>query len=516
MNTRSGFRRVPRVSWLTWTNLLVVGVPLAVGFLVKRAPSRLDKLSAYLFGALVAFWLARRPGRTVQALIVLLPFHAFILSGLFALGVPRSLVRTLGLWKELALFSLVVAAVAAHRRRQWRLDRLDGVALAYIACVVAYYVAPRLFAQPNDVVLSTTVRNLALRADTLFVVLFLAVRHCGLDRSWLERLGRTALVVGVLVAAIGIYEFLFSASWNHLAVHTFQLQKYQVAVLKAKLVSPGDIRVYGHIGGRQIIRIGSVLLSALSLGPYLLISLAIAVERMARQRGGPWTGAAIGIVGAALLFTQTRSAIIGGIIIGFVALRPAPGRSGASRTRFALILAAVVLLALPLSSSSGLSARVSSTVGGHESSANYHIKSFKTGMNVLIHQPLGRGLGTSPAIGDRFDVAGRVTSENYYLQVGNEVGIHTMIAFVALTLMLLRRLWRATSSPRTTSDVVAAVCAAGLALAVGNFLLHVWQAEVVATTFWGLAGAALAVGSLAPTLIGRPEAASSSGRLGST
>ena len=509
MSIRSPFRPVLQGVRLRRSLFLAVAMLLVVAFLVHRDPSRLDKPTAYIIGAGAVLWLARRPGRALQALIVLLPFHIWVLSGLYALGAPASIVRALGFWKELAVASLVVAAAAAHRRRKWRLDRLDAVALAYIGCVVVYYLAPRLFAQPTQAVLSASIRNLALRVDVLFVVLLVAARHSGLDRSWLSRLGRTALAVGTVVAALGIYEFLFSSSWNHLAVHTFRIPRYDLNITKVALRNPSDIRQSAPVGGRTITRIGSTLLSPLSLGSYLLVPLAIAVERIARRTATPFTYAAIGTIGAALLLTQTRSAILGGVIVGFLALRPAAGHSTAKRVRFALILTALVILALPLSSSSGLSSRVSSAFGGHEVSTQGHIKSLKVGLNVLIHQPLGRGLGTSPAIGDRFDVSGRVTSENYYLQVGNEVGIHTMIVFIVLTILLLLRLDREARADATSDGVVSAIRAAGWALAVGSFFLHVWQPFVVALFFWGLAGAALIIGSSPPNVAGRTELTSS-------
>ena len=505
MSTRSPFRPVVLGVRLRWSHLLAVAMLLAVAFLVHRDPSRLDKPIAAIIGTGAVLWLSRRPGRALQALIVLLPFHTWLLSGLYVLGVPSSIVRSLGLWKELAVASLVVAAVAAHRRRKWRLDRLDAAALAYIACVVVYYLAPRLFAQPAEVVLPASVRNLALRADILFVVVLVAARHCGLDRSWLGRLGRTALAVGTVVAALGVYEFLFSSSWNHLAVHTFQIPRYKLNILKVAVDNPTDIRVSGQLGGHSFTRIGSTLLSPLSLGSYLLIPLAVAVERIARRTALPFTYAAVGTIGSALLLTQTRSAILGGVLVGLLALRPGTGRSTEKRVRFALIFTALVIIALPLSSSSGLSSRVSSAVGGHESSTQGHIRSLKVGLDDLIHQPLGRGLGTSPVIGQRFDVAGRVTSENYYLQVGNEVGVHTMIAFLVLTVLLLRRLAREGRVDGTTDGAVSALRAAAWALAIGCLLLHVWQSLEVALTFWGLAGAMLTIGSAPPAATTHPD-----------
>jgi len=415
----------------------------------------------------------------------------FWLGGIFALGMPAPIVQTLGLWKELVVASLVIGTVAHQRGRAWRPDRLDLAALAYVGAVVLYYLAPHLFAQAGSGVLASSVRNIALRTDILFALLFVAVRNSDIDGAELDRIAVTVFAVGTVVAGIGIFEFLFPSVWNSLAVDTFRTQIYQAVVLHSP-VNLSDVRVHGQVGGRSIVRIGSTLLSPITLGPFLVLPFALGVERISRHRSTPRVYLAVGVVATALLLTQTRSAVIGALVICVIAVRPAPGQSTTSRLRFGLLLAAAAVLAFPVATSSGLSARTTTAIAGKESSAQDHITSFRVGVQTLVHHPLGQGLGTSPGIAQRFDLGGRVTSENYYLQVGDELGMHTMLAFVALTVLLLRRLKQAAHRPAPPFDTASAVRAAAVALAIGAFLLHIWQDFSVALTFWAIAGAALA------------------------
>lgn len=469
---------------------LVVG-PLLVAAVVRKYPGRLDRLSAGIVALGLIVWLTRRPVLAIQTIVVLMPFSLFWLGGFFALGVPATLVQTLGLWKELIVFSLVIGAVAYQRGRAWRPDRLDLAALLYVGAVVLYYLAPHLFAAPGAAVLSSSVRSIALRTDVLFVVLFMAVRNSDIDRADLDRIAVTVLAVGTVVAVIGIFEFLFPSTWNSLAVSTFRTQAYQAVVLRSP-VNLTDVRVHGQVGGRSIVRIGSTLLSPITLGPFLVLPFALGIERIARQRATSRVYLAAGVVTIALLLTQTRSAVIGALVICVIAIRPAPGQSTSSRVRFGLLLAAAAVLVFPVATSSGLSARTTGAIAGKESSAQDHLTSFRVGVQTVARHPLGQGLGTGPAVAQRFDLTGRVTSENYYLQVGDELGVHTMLAFVAFTNLLLRRLKEAARVPAPPLDTASAVRAAAVALAIGAFLLHIWQDFSVALTFWSVAGVTLA------------------------
>jgi hypothetical protein len=85
-------------------------------------------------------------------------------------------------------------------------------------------------------------------------------------------------------------------------------------------------------------------------------------------------------------------------------------------------------------------------------------------------------------------VQGTLTSEDAYLQVGNEIGIIAMVLFMLLLLSLAGHLRRA-----PPNDVVApnALFAATCGLIVGGLFLHVWLDYPTALTLWGIAGVAL-------------------------
>jgi hypothetical protein len=465
--------------------LLAAFVYLTDGAYVERAV-------AALVASIVVLVAARRPDRSLLVLIAALPFQGFVLAQLYAWGVPAALVRPLSGWKEALAIGVVVAGVRGYLNGTRRLDRLDYLALAYVTILAAYALVPGLFAP--DAPLAGNARSLAFRSSAGFVVLLLATRHARLPSDFLARAGRVLMVVGAVVAAVAVYEYFFSDSWNTFVVEDVQYPTYQVEVLDTPPIDLLDIRRYGQVGGREIIRVGSVFLDPLPCGFFLVLPFSFAVERMLRRGPGGGTAALLVLIGGALVLTQTRAALLGALAVGALAASPRRGRTTSRRVQVALVLAAVVVVALPAAAATGLTERVTSTASGDEPSAVDHVESFWEGVDAVSDRPLGHGIGTSAGTGQRFRAVVTV-SENNYLQVGVETGVAAMVAFVALTVVLLRRLREVA---RTTGDMgVSAVFSAGVGLAIGAFLLHTWSDLSLAWSFWALAGASLAVGDKA-------------------
>jgi O-Antigen ligase len=486
-------------------------VPLAVaGFVVVASPSGLEQAVAALLGLAVVVFTVRRPDLGLLALIALLPFHAILLAWVFAAGVPGSIVRPLGAWKEAVAIGVLVAGIRGFRAAHRHLDRLDIAGLAYVAVVAIYGLFPSIASLPTPTAAAfsaqglraileevftasvptfTSERFLAFRASAFLVLLLFAARHAKLPANFLPRALRVAMAVGGVVAAIAVFEFFFSDAWNDFVVNKVQYTNYQRAILDVIPFDFYDIRFYGVIGGQKIVRVGSVFFSPLTLGFYLLVPFAAAADRIARQG---LRGAAAGcflLTGAALLFSQTRSALIGALVVAVIVLVPTRAHLVQRRLQFAFVLVAVLLVALPVAAATGLSERATTPKSGDERSGVDHLTGLSNGVDAIAHDPVGGGLATSAGTGQRFDKSNTVISENYYLQVGIETGVVGIFTFVALTVVLLRRLKRAV--PDTLAEGGGAIRAMGLALAVGSLFLHTWNDFAVAWTFWPLAGAVL-------------------------
>jgi O-antigen ligase len=233
---------------------------------------------------------------------------------------------------------------------------------------------------------------------------------------------------------------------------------------------------------------------------------------MARSRSpGAWVLGAV--VAPALLLTNVRSALIAALVIAFLAVRPRPGRTAANRARIGLILAMGAVLLIPAAAASNLSQRSSEAADTTSESTGNHIDSLRAAVDSLSSDPMGRGLGTQPGVGDRFRVQTKLTSEDAYLQVGNELGIVAMILFIAMVLLTLRRLKDATARA-PSSPLTSAVRSAAVGYAIGGLFLHVWIYLPVSITLWSLAGVVLGAAERTERegqLVGAPSPAASAG-----
>jgi hypothetical protein len=488
-----GFAALRPIAGATLPWLVAVAVIGVIYFSPKHVMSAQTAVTVLLALGIVAL-AARQPDRSLIVLIVLMPFQGFLLAWLWRIGMPSSVVRHLGDWKELLVIAVVVAGVRNYLAAGHHADVLDRLALGFVALGTIY------LAIQHAIVLSApssfNVRLLGFRQDILFVLLAWAARHAPFPDDLLRRVGRAVLLAAAVVAGVAAFEELDSSGWNHFVVHTIQYTRYQVGILHSTPPNYSDIRTYGTVGGTRILRAGSVFLSPLTTGFYLVLGFAVALERAARRQATPWVMLTLIFCGAGILLTQTRSAILAALVVLMVAFGPAAGRAAGWRTRLGILVVALAILAVPAALSTGLSKRITSTTANNSDTSG-HISDQLSGLRTIEQHPLGLGLGTSAGTGQRFQSQGSevVVPEDGYLQVGIELGMLPMMLFLALTIALLLSLRKA--SRRRPEALVAGAWEAAAGLAVATFFLQTWVDFSVAWTFWGVAGAALGLSRIA-------------------
>ena len=500
MLTSNG-RRLRRVAAAQRRSRASWAVPLAVFLLVSvLADTLLGEAVGLVIGIALFLLVMRSPGKSFLVLIAILPFQLVILPVAFRFGVPGAIVRPAASYRDLIVLGIAAAGLRNAVRERHRLDAFDKLGLAYLAIVTLYLAVPTLLVRGPSVdfpgpPLDVNVRLLAYRVDVGFVVLALGMRHAPIAPEIRDRVLRVVVVVGAIVAAVALFEFTASSSWNNFAVNTIQLPRYEQQILNTTRQDPTDIRQYVVVAGNKLTRPGSTLFNPLEAGFYLVISLGAGLELIARNKARASVLATI-VIALGLLATYVRTAVIGAIVLGFYSVRAGPGRSSAARTRMTILLIAGLVFLIPAVASTGVGSRTSSA--GQDQSSTEHLDSLNAGLHALATDPMGKGLGTQPGVGDRFHTATKLTSEDAYLQVGNELGIPEMIVFVALIIALLVRLRRARNS-QPDDPLTSAAEAIGVALVIGGFFLHVWTYFSVALTFWGIAGLVIGVAERSAT-----------------
>lgn len=140
--------------------------------------------------------------------------------------------------------------------------------------------------------------------------------------------------------------------------------------------------------------------------------------------------------------------------------------------------------------------------GAEITSNDAHLEATVQGLQDIAGRPLtGCGPGCAGPASFYNDNGGNL-SENYYVQVGQEVGIAGMLLFIALCVLVGIELWKHKSNPLSL-----ALFASLIGIALANLLLHVWADDTLAYIWWGLAGAIIASPSGNQTIKKQPSGA---------
>jgi hypothetical protein len=313
-----------------------------------------------------------------------------------------------------------------------------------------------------------------LRPLAFFLVTWaIAVRTNRLRAPWL----RLVLIPAAIVVVFGLL---------------------QVFVLPRDFLShfgygPNTIPVFETINHNvQYVRIASTLRGANPLGAYLIVPLSILAVLWSRGHR-EWYYVLLFLGGVVVLyFSFSRSAWIGALIslaiIVFAALRKNQQKERALYV-FGALLIIVGCLLFGLRNNPHIqnvfyhtqthSAVATTSDGGHATA-------LKSGIHDIIHDPLGRGPGSAGPASVYNNHPARI-AENFYIQIGQEVGILGLALYLLISLGIGYLLWLRRDDP-----LAYAMFASFVGLTFVNLLSHAWADDTLAYIWWGYAGIAMA------------------------
>lgn len=476
-----------------WTWL----APLVVFTLIVLEPNHLSTAVEAILGLGVVVLVVQHPFRSTMVLLTLLPFETVLFSLVLRIGAPAQAMRGLGFYKEVIIVGLGVAAFRQVRFERPRFDGLDKVAAAYVALGVLYLLLPSLLVGTEvGAHLGFYARELGWRSDIMYVGLFVVFRYLRLSPDQTAALFRRVLIIAVIIAVVGLYEFARPYSFNHFLVKVIQVPSYQARVLHSPFPDPNNLLAFAS-GSSHLVRIGSILINYLEPGWYFIIGLALAIELATRGRSRPWMVASIPVLGIALVFNQSRAAILGGVATVLFSLRARIGRSVTTRVRLSSFVGLMLVVGIPVIVLFGLGHRF---VGSHESNTG-HVTKVQAGLHAMGHSPLGRGLATSQGGGST--AAGKalvsqqaiLDPENQWLLIGIQVGVLGLALYASSLILMLRKLRPRTHDPGPSDSSVYCdgMRSAFLGILVGAMTLPIFTEPVISWTVFGLCG--LAVGA---------------------
>lgn len=420
-------------------------------------------------------------------LLVALPFHALLSTwGGTTLG-PYEVWKV---WKDILLLALAVAAGCCvltdpSLRRSALRSPLVRLCAAY--GVLHVVITAMLMRDPDALAYGLLIN---LRIVLIFLIGALAARILPLRN---KNLLQIALVPAVLVIAIGLLQMFVLPSGSF---EWFGYGDETIAATSTIDDNPDDIRVMSTLRGPN--PLGAYLAMAISF------VLAYAMTRFFR-------GDSLKLKERLHRNWQSMALAVGALLTGFVVLYGTHGRAGWIAAALAVIVVVLVLsprrlrtylLALGAAATLVLGSTLyvhrdshfvrvvilhdNPDTGAEVTSNDAHKEATLEGLRDIKERPLtGCGAGCAgPA--SFYNNDGPSIAENYYVQIGQEIGVFGLTLFLAILIMTGRYLWLMRKDP-----VACALLASLVGISAANMFLHVWADDTIAYVWWGLAGAVL-------------------------
>ena len=469
----------------------------------------------------------------VLLLFVALPFHAFFVTvgtKLIA-GGGQAPLPLLAVWKEmvisaiflvgiLEMFSQVRKLLAVSCKRGARLVfRMDREVVLIVGLLIIAF--SLLVAHSSEL----TAHSFVFGFKYLFVplIFFLVLKNLTWEEGFLEQKVFPALLaVGGVIAGFGIVCFFLPMGF-------FTALGYSDA---HSIYAPGSsLSAFQQIGSMGLRRIQSTFAGPNQLGLWLLIPLSVGLVLLLRKVTSYKLQVTSNfqlstfnlklvlcvmnvLIICALMLTFSRSAWIAAFVITLYAAAVLLRGKRKVKVLGALTGVAVMLTVIITFTFPNVILRSISN--------RHHFERVQEGFQIMFNNPFGLGLGSAgPAsnrtsdaclyfepesdiswAADRTDlclfVGGMqmqpsvtekqckcpLLPENWYVQVGIELGIAGFVLFLILIFILLYRL---------ASVKQFSVFLAFLGISIAALFLHAWEDSAVAYCVWGIVGIALSL-----------------------
>jgi O-antigen ligase len=416
-----------------------------------------------------------------MGLLAYMPLHIFLSTWL---GTSFGVLDFAKVAKDGVLVVGFLLALGASVRQKWfrplLRDKLLWLILAYAALTIFLAIV-----KPTD----QDAEILGVVYNTRFLLFFLyggLLVHLFPHKKLRWMALRTVLAAGMVVILFGIFQYLVLPD-NALS---------HVGYSRANGVLPA----FFIDEKPDLERAMSTLRDPNSLGSYLIIVGMVAASVLFATKNRRRESQLIFyllLTAACLWLSFSRSALLGFMLASVVFVFLSEDRlmhvMRKHRKPIALITATaavVVLGGLFLARDSYLVQNVVLHSDQHtvlEDPNQLRLHFWKESVFAIVLQPEGTGPGTAGLASIKNDKQGTVLNENYYLQIAEEVGVIGFLLFMAILVVVARRLYR-----QHNSQLAIALFAGFVGLAFTNFLVHIWSNEAVAYTWWGLSGLVLA------------------------
>ncbi|MBU0458457.1 O-antigen ligase family protein [Patescibacteria group bacterium] len=450
-------------------------------------------------------------------LLGLLPFHALLVTVGTKLisGSGHAPLTALALWKEALLgIILLIAFIEWLRtpskpcRSRWAFDDIDlliiGLVIFSIVITSLSHADWKLYA-------------FGFKYDFIPLITFFALRRVVWSKTFFRKAMSVLVMVGAVIAA-------YAVDTLYLPERFFYWLGY--SDLHSLYVPDQPLAAFQYLEGGGWRRVQSVMSGPNQLGLWLLIPFSISLVLVLRNTVATLLRCyvsrfiVLGLIVIGLFLTFSRSAWIGVAVIIVVAVVLTQSKDLVRRYVLNMFVAGVIALIIGVLIKPDVFLRLSS-------SKDHLTRPIEAAM-TMWENPFGLGLGTAgpasnrvsdtcvhlkadddpswasdrpnlcvflgdsqvqpPLIKDELRLAGQPTDreckcpnlpENWYLQIGVEMGFAGLAAFALIILFILRKL-------RKNKEALP-IFLGFLGISIAALFLHAWEDSAVALTVWILA-----------------------------
>jgi hypothetical protein len=433
-------------------------------------------------------WLIKFVVFAVAMILVLLPFHPTLTVVLSQFVGHYTILR---LWKEMLLMLLVagagyIAITHPQARKQVFGSKLFWLMVAFITIQIVWGVAALVL---HEVTLKAL--GYGWVVNTRFFIFFIVAWGAALVSPKLSRWwpylvfipGLVVIVFGLLQYFVLPYDFMKHLGYSNATIFPYE-----------------DINHNIHY-----IRIMSSLRGSNPLGAYLVLLMSLfaawstphfvaAVKQRSYKRL-----AAIGLYAVAgllaLVLTFSRGAWLGlaaSVPVLIWLLRPRISRqllvAAAGMVGLIVVGLGIWTFAIRNPAIQNIVLHTQDHSAVASTSDQGHTSALQTGLQDLLHEPLGRGPGTAGPASEYNTGHPARLAENYIVQIGQETGWLGLLLFVDI-------LWNVGSQlyQRRRQPLAIGLLAGLIGLTLVSLTSHAWTDDTLAYVFWGLAGVACAL-----------------------
>lgn len=414
----------------------------------------------------------------VLFLLFFLPFHAFLVTwvgtffGSTADSVPLGM-KVVSVWKEMILFVLTVFAAL----RWWKDPHFSFVVTKFDVFILLLGLLALLLQLWHPVPLDQWI--FGMLTDFRFFLFFFLVRTLEWDTKWIQRL---FWVLGISIGLVLLWGVFLKYAPSDFLLQ-FGYSPYISSYMPNK-----PLPIFHTIAETGEMRLASTFAGPNQFGAFLLIPFGFLLAFLRKKQQEWWRIAAfvcLAFVGIELFWSFSRSAWLGAFLMVFFFIL---SFVSSSRARWGILFGGVVFSLVMSAFVWAVSPEfVEKNVFRHTSTSE-HLLLMKEGGKFVLEHPLGIGVSQAGPVSMRFaEWPDRgFISENWYLQIFEELGWVGGIFFLLLFLGILFYFWKDKTNTFSFSVFLFLLGIGGSA-----FFLHSWADASVALMAWGVAGVAM-------------------------